>query len=194
MLDDRLPSEPCVISGSIARRYARALLELSIEHKNVDAVQEQLSSLADLARASRELRDVFAHPAYTREQRANVVEAVCKKMRAPPLLRSFLLLLVQRGRARHLDSIARNFQDLADARAGRVRAKLLTSVDLKDSATLRVEKALERATGRKVVVEHVLAPQILGGAVAHVAGKVYDGSVLTFFERLRSDLKEPLGN
>jgi F-type H+-transporting ATPase subunit delta len=118
-----------------------------------------------------------------------MIDALCGETKAPPLLVNFLRLLVDRNRLHHLEGIARVFGDMADARAGRVRAKVVSAFDLQDVAASRLSKSLERATGREVVLDRQVEKSLLGGAVANVGGKVYDGSLQTQLEELRRQLK-----
>lgn len=178
-----------MVSGSVARRYARALFDLAVEQGQEQVVQEQLASLADAASGSREVRDLFENPAYGREQRGAAVEALCKQMGSPPLLRNFLMLLVDRNRLSRIESIASYFGELADARAGRVRATIVSAVALDDAAASKLSQALERVTGRRVVLEKRVEASVLGGVVAQLAGRVYDGSLRTQLEELKHQLR-----
>jgi len=178
-----------LLTGSIARRYARALFELAIEQKQEAALQEALSALAEAVRSNRDLKDLFENPAHTRDQRALVAESLCKGLRATPTFRSFLLLLVDRNRLQYLEGISRTFGAMVDTHAGRVRARVVSAVEMKEAAAKQLAKMLEAATGRTVVLERQVEPSLLGGVVAHVGGRVYDGSLKTQLEEMRQQLR-----
>ncbi len=176
-------------AGSIARRYARALIDLAGEGKQEQQIQELLAALGDAVRSSRELKDLFENPAYSHDQRVQTVDALCKAVKAPSVLVNFLHLLVDRSRLRYLESIARIYGEMADARAGRVRARVISAIEMKDAAANRLAQVLQAATGREVVLEREVQASILGGVVAHVGGRVFDGSLRTQLEELKNQLK-----
>jgi F0F1-type ATP synthase, delta subunit (mitochondrial oligomycin sensitivity protein) len=91
------------LSGSAARRYAEALLDLAKAEDAVDAYRTSLDSLAaGISPGSiRALRD----PSVPVKQRLAAIEAVTKGQ--PKVIRSVLLLLEQRDRIGLLPGIAR---------------------------------------------------------------------------------------
>ena len=152
-------------------------------------VHEHLAALADAVRTSRDVRDLFENPAFGRDQRGAAMEALCTQTRAPALLRNFLKLLVERNRLGRIEAIARYFGELADARAGRVRATIVSAVALDEASSNKLSLALEKVTGRKVVLEKRVEASVLGGVVAQLAGRVYDGSLRTQLEELKHQLR-----
>jgi len=61
-----------------------------------------------------------------------------------------------------------------------------TPLDIASEAEIR--KALERHTGKKVLMTTVVDPTLIGGVVTHVAGLVLDGSVAARLSTLKSRL------
>jgi F-type H+-transporting ATPase subunit delta len=109
-----------MVNVSIARRYARALLDVTAESQRTDAVATQLDSLVKAFERSPELSDVLLNPAYSRAQRAQVVESLIQLAgNLDPILSNTLRLLVERNRLIYLPDVARAFREMADARAGR---------------------------------------------------------------------------
>jgi F-type H+-transporting ATPase subunit delta len=179
-----------MVNVSVARRYARALLDVAAEAKAVDRVADQLTALAGAIEGSDELRDVLQNPAYTRTTRRAVLESVAKSAHASdPALHNLLMLLIDRDRTRYLADIARIFRTLADARAGRVRGQVTSAVALSKDALAHLSKALEKVTQRNVVLEARVDPGLIGGVSAQVGSVLYDGSIRTQLEEMRRQLK-----
>ena len=178
-----------MVNVSVARRYARALFELTASRS--DKVLAELGALATALSDSRELADISTNPAYTRAQRTAVVEAVMAKMggldESPA---NMLRLLVDRGRLPYLPDVARLYRDQADTRAGRLRGKVVSARPLSPEALSNLEHKLEQAVQRDVVLEATVDPSLLGGVAAHVGSVVYDGSLRTQLEDLRRELRQ----
>ncbi|MBZ4420450.1 ATP synthase F1 subunit delta [Myxococcus sp. RHSTA-1-4] len=177
---------------SIARRYARALLDVASEAGRIDAVAEQLTAFASAFAKNAELSDVLLNPAYTRPQRSQVVEGVMKAFPGgvDPVLASTLRLLVDRNRLAYLADIARLFGDMADARAGRVRGRVTSAAPLAPDALASLQQTLQQLTQRNVILETRVDPSLLGGVSAQVGSILYDGSLRTQLEEMRRELKQ----
>ncbi|CAM4190806.1 ATP synthase F1 subunit delta [Corallococcus exiguus] len=180
-----------MVNVSIARRYARAILDVAAEGNRTDAVAEQLNAFAAVVGQSPDLSDVLLNPIYSRAQRSRVVEALLQAMPSPaePALANAVRLLVDRNRLGYLPDIARLYRDMADARAGRVRGQVTSAAPLSADALTQLQQSLQQLTQRNVVLETKVDPSLLGGVAAQVGGTLYDGTLRTQLEQLRRELK-----
>jgi F-type H+-transporting ATPase subunit delta len=177
-----------MVNVSVARRYARALFELS--EARSDQLLEQLGALAAVFSQNHELDDLVRNPAYTRAQRIGVVEAVMAKLDGlDPALANLVRLLVERSRLQYLPDIARLYRDQADLKAGRVRGKVLSARPLSSEGLAQIGQQLERTVQRDVVLEAQVDPSLLGGVSAQVGSVIYDGSLRTQLNELRRTLQ-----
>ena len=178
-----------MIPGSIARRYAKALFSLAVEKGRIEPWSDSLLALGQAIEGSAELRDVLQNPAYPRETRAAVMARLTEPLRLDAEPAALLQLLGERNRLGGLTAIVTAFRELADVELGRVRARVTSAVPLDDAAVNAIAEKLSAATQKKVLVERAVDPAILGGVVAQVGSVVYDGSIRTQLEDLRSTLK-----
>jgi F-type H+-transporting ATPase subunit delta len=179
-----------MVNLSIARRYARALLDVATEAGRADAVSDQLSAFANVLADNRDLSDVLLNPAFTTQQRSGVIEGLMRAMGAvEPVLANTLRLLVDRNRLAYLPDIARLYRDMADAQAGRVRGHVTSAVPLTLDAVQKLSASLQALTQRQVVLEPRVDPSVLGGVAAQVGSTLYDGTLRTQLEQMRRELK-----
>jgi F-type H+-transporting ATPase subunit delta len=178
-----------MIPGSIARRYAKALFSLAVEKGRIEPWSDSLVALGKAIDASSELRDVLQNPAYPREARAAVVSTLASTAKLESDPASLLQLLGDRNRLGGLSAIVSAFRELADVELGRLRATVTSAVPLDDAEVNAIAEKLSAASHKKVLVERVVDPAILGGVVTQVGSVVYDGSIRTQLEDLRSTLK-----
>jgi F-type H+-transporting ATPase subunit delta len=176
-----------MVNVSIARRYARALLESA--GAAADDVLAQLQKLVLLVQSSNELTDVVNNPAYTRSQRQAVVESLLKMAEANPSLSNLVKLLNDRNRLNQLADVARVYRDLVDVRMGRVRGRVTSAIELEAKQVKALEKSLEKLTQRDVLLETKVDKALLGGVTAQVGSVVYDGSLRSQLEELARELK-----
>src|SRR5688572_32843484 len=99
-----------MIAGSLARRYARALLEIGLEHKSYEKIGEEVDTLAEVYSSSRDLAEALSNPIFPMARRRAVLEAVLEKIGASPVTRNFALMILERERTASLPAIARELR------------------------------------------------------------------------------------
>jgi F-type H+-transporting ATPase subunit delta len=179
-----------VMGGSIARRYAKALFGLGVA-EGEGAYERFGTELDDLARAydgSSDLRLALQNPVIKPSEKQAILRGILPRIAPSPPVQRFAQLLLIRGRITLLRSIARAYRQLSDARAGQVRATVTAAAPLPADELDRVRRALEKRTGRKVIIETAVDPDLIGGIVARVGDLVLDGSVRSQLDELRRRL------
>jgi F-type H+-transporting ATPase subunit delta len=174
--------------GAVARRYAKALFELAREEGREAEVRAELGALAELLDESPELRAVLLQPLHPAVQRRAVLEAVSERLRVSALLRHFCAVLIEQRRLVDLDAIRAEYDRLADAEAGRMRAEVVSAAPLRDEQLARLRDALAARVGRQLDLEVRVDPELLGGVVAKVGDLLFDGSLRTQLRQLRAGL------
>jgi F-type H+-transporting ATPase subunit delta len=174
---------------TVARRYARAFIEIADEHGAIDRLNGELEAFLASSRAEGgELFNALANPVFTVAERIAVLQAVLPRLRVHPLTSNLLCLLVEKGRFSNIPEITEIFGSLADERAGRARVLVETAEPMSAQLEAEVRAALERVTRKQVVLETHVDKSLIGGMVAHVGSKVYDASVRARLEDIRQRL------
>jgi F-type H+-transporting ATPase subunit delta len=176
------------LGGSVARRYARALFGIGVDSGRFEQLGRELGDLAELWGGSPELRQALENPVFAASEKRAVLEKLLPRVTPTPEVQRFVLLLLERRRIVLLPSIARAYQDMADAHLGRVRAQVTSAEPLAPPVLDRVRRALEQRTGKQVIVETAVDPDLIGGVVARVGDLILDGSVRTQLSDLRAKL------
>jgi F-type H+-transporting ATPase subunit delta len=177
-----------MITGSLARRYAKALLQIGIERQTYDALGRELERAGDTLKGSPELRNALENPVFSLDKRRLVLDDVSRRLALSKTVRNFVMLLLDKGRIAALPDIARVYRTLVDAHAGRVRATVTSARPLDPMLETRLKTALERQSGKVVILEKKEDPSIVGGLVTQLGDMVYDGSVRTQLQQLRDEL------
>ncbi|HZS38198.1 MAG TPA: ATP synthase F1 subunit delta [Polyangia bacterium] len=177
-----------MITGSLARRYAKALLALGIQQQTYDALGKELDRTAETFARSPELRVALENPVFPFEKRRLVLEDVARRLALSKTVRNFVMLLLDKGRIGALPDIARAHRTLVDEHAGRVRATVTTVRPLDPVLESRLKSALERQSGKTVLLDKREDPTIVGGLITQLGDIVYDGSVRTQLLQLREQL------
>ena len=179
-----------MIKGSLARRYARALIAIGREEHSLEAMSEQLARFVDLLAAEKDLREVLLGPTVPRPQRDAVLREVARRMDLAETLVRFLRLLDDRRRLDYLPRIQSSFREMLDEAQGRVRASVTSAAALSAATEAEIKATLSKMTGKEVVMTVEVNPELIGGVVTRVSGWLLDGSIKTQLKQIRRELAE----
>ena len=177
-----------MVTGSLARRYARAVVEIGTANHNLDKLGADLRALAGAMHTSAELITVLTNPAIRRADRRRVLDGLLTRVSATPHSRNLVYLLLDGERMASLAAISREVDAMIEARAGRVVADVTSARPLDAAQLSQITAALEKLSGKKVAVTKHEDPSLLGGVVAKLGDTVYDGSLRTQLHTLRDAL------
>jgi len=170
----------------VDRVYATALFEAALEQKRLEPVREQLAQIVEAEAQVPELRELLRNPQLDPRARTAALQDLLEG--GDELLRNFLLVLADKGRAGQLEEIAREFERLIAEHEGIVHAELTTAVELSDDEARKLLGQIEKASGRKVEATRGVDPDLIGGIVLQVGSHRLDASVRGRLERLRRQL------
>ena len=182
-----------MIPGSLARRYARALIGLAQSPIQRDKLAKDLEELAEIAKskddAGRPVLATLAAERFSLSDRTKLLDVLLRRVGADPLTGKFLHLVLQRGRIDGAPDIARAYRRLADEAAGRINAQITSAAPLSPDSLAKIKTALEKATGKQVVATTAVDPSLIGGVIAQVGSYLIDGSVRTALAQMRQALR-----
>lgn len=177
-----------MIGSVVARRYAKALMELGTEGGQLEALVTQLAAAAAAWESSQELRQAIESPLVPYPQKKAIVGEIADRVGCGPVAKNTLLLLNDRRRMRHLPEIARALREMADERDGVVHAEVISARPLSEDYYTKLKAQLERMTGKKIVVDRREDPSLLAGVVARIGDRVYDGSLRARLSQMKDQL------
>jgi F-type H+-transporting ATPase subunit delta len=133
-----------------------------------------------------ELDALLSNPETDSRVKADVLERVAGG--GDELVRNFVRLVAEKGRAGEIRELAAEFEELVAAREGVLDVALTTADALSDDEFARIVGRIEGASGRKVQATRSVDPGLIGGIVLQAGSMRLDASVRGRLERLRQQL------
>ena len=188
--DGRVASAVTEQPRALARRYAKALLELARAEGPAAAgkLQAELSGFAQLLTGNAALSRALLRPLLGGAARRRVLGALAERLGASPLLGRLLELLAVHDRVGLLPPIAEAFAEARNREEGRVTAEAVTATPLAEAQASALASALGAALGKTVELRTRVEPAVLGGVLVRMAGRSYDGTVRAQLAALRARL------
>jgi F-type H+-transporting ATPase subunit delta len=173
---------------AVARRYAKALLDLAARDDMVAEIGEQLQQHRELFQASEDLQRILWHPAIAAEVKAKVLTSILDQSQPAPVLRNFILLLLNKDRFRQFDLICEQYEQMANTRLRRVVAQVTAAIELDRAQQQAIVQKIADVTQQEVRLETHRDPSLLGGLIVRINHVVLDGSLRGQLAQLRQEL------
>ncbi len=173
----------------LANRYAKALFSVAQEENALDEYAKSLTEIATTMSTMPEFKDGVTNPLYPVDVRCKVMAHVAKAMGATQVVMNFLDLVIHKKRAAYLPEIAEAFQILIDTQRNICQGTVVTAMPLTMELNDKLQAALEKITGKKVVLSTKIDPSIIGGIIAKVGDLVLDGSIRSQLQGLKESIK-----
>lgn len=179
-----------MIGFVLAKRYAKAVIDLAQGAGKVTEVGHDLERVAELFAESPELVHVFSDPTVASDIKEKVLADVLKKGSIQELTQRFIHVLNEKNRILGVGEISEAYRDLSDQLANRTRAKVVSASKLKDKEKKRIQEALSKISGKDVILEVEVDESLLGGVVAYMGSQVFDGSLKNQLAQIRDSLSK----
>jgi F-type H+-transporting ATPase subunit delta len=182
--------EDSIVSG-VAGRYARALFELALDAKSVDAVKADIEKFAAMMAESADLMRLVRSPVFGAEERSRALAAVLAKAEIGGLASNFLMFVTANRRLFAIGDMIRDFRKLVARWKGEVTAEVTAAEKLSDAHLEEIKSALKSITGEKSVDLHVkIDPAIIGGLTVKLGSRMVDSSLRTKLNAIKHAMKE----
>jgi F-type H+-transporting ATPase subunit delta len=168
------------------RMYARSLFQAAQDAGRLGAVHEQLGDFAAAVRDVPELRGLLENPELDPQEKAGILGEILGD--ADELVRNFVLLTAEKGRAGEIPEIHDELDALVAAEQRRLIVELTTAYELSDEEAASIVKTIEQSSGRTVEATRRVDPRLIGGIVLQVGSHRLDASLKGRLSRLRHEL------
>ena len=168
-----------------AKRYAEAAFQIALEKGNLDEWSAAISEIAAMY-SEAEVKAVLENSRMSLEAKYQLIDKLLTDLQSPQ--RNLARLLVRKSRVGLVKEIAEEFSSMVEEREGIVRAKVFTAVPITDSERAQILQALRQRTGREVILDVEVDPELLGGIVIQMGDRLIDASTRARLESLRESL------
>lgn len=164
-----------MLKGAIARRYAGAVFDLAVKQNTLDRTLEDVKGIAQLF-AIRKLSYLLREPNIPAKRKETAIRQALADKVLPTSL-NLALLVVQRELVEAMPNIATELEQRVLDYRNQAVAEVTTAAPLNAAQQAFVKQALEKQTGKTIIMHTRIDPSIMGGVVARVGDEVIDGSV-----------------
>jgi len=173
--------------AAFVSRYVHAFADVVASAKlDPVALDAQLNDFLGTWDGSSELRELFATPAVTAEQKIAILDKLNVKLGMQKELRNLLAILIKNGRIGHVREVIVAYRTEMQVRLGIQQAEIVTARELGEGERAALIAGVGQLAGSRIEASFKLDAGILGGTVVRIGSTVYDGSVRGRLERLKA--------
>ncbi len=177
-----------MIEGRLSRRYGKAIFALAREEHGEENFAGELDRFVEAYNTS-PLNSFLTNPTIGVQTRKNIALQIALALNFSSLVARFLAFLTERDRIAYLPSIALHYHRLLDEAKGRVEARVVSPTPLGDTMMENVNSVLRAICGKEVILKEETRPDLIGGLLIELEGKIYDGSIRTQLERMKESIE-----
>jgi F-type H+-transporting ATPase subunit delta len=168
-----------------AIRYAKAILETAVSSSNTGKVNDDMLSVVSSVAGSTELREFLSSPIISSEVKMSALKEVFVNVQ--PETNALFRLLKENKRFGILAEVAQQYNAQYDEMNGIEVAKVTTAFAITPELEKQVLAKVATISNKKVTLENIVDPSIIGGFILRIGDKQYNASVANRLQELKRE-------
>lgn len=161
----------------LATRYAKSLLDLSLEQNQLEAVYADIKLLKTINKSNPDFVALLRSPIITSDKKDKILEAVIGG-NVSQITMLFVRLLTAKKRESNLPEIVTAFLDQYNTLKNIQTVKLTTATPISDELKNSIIAKVKAADSSAIEVETAVDEELIGGFKLEVGGTLIDATIL----------------
>lgn len=173
----------------VSARYAKALVDLSVERNQLEKVYEDIQGFINIAK-NREFRNMLQSPIVKSDKKQSIFNAIFEG-KVEATTKAFFDIIIKKGRESELSDIAASFVEQYKQIKHISTVTLTTAMPASEKMIAAIKAKLE-ASGidDNVDLQTEVDADLIGGFVLKFGDKLYDASVANQLQQLKKEFSK----
>ncbi len=171
----------------ISKRYAVALFELAKETDKIDLFNSQIELMYNSIKEDKEFLAVLNHPRISGGEKFNLFQTIYKDNISDEIL-GLISIVVKKNRETEILEILETFLELIRDYKGITTAYVYSAIALTNEQLTKIKQNLSKNLNKEIIIEASVNPELIGGLLINVDGKVIDNSIKRNLEDIKKSL------
>jgi F-type H+-transporting ATPase subunit delta len=173
----------------LAARYAKSILDLSLERGQLEDVYKDMLFLHETCRSSREFVNFLHSPVIKPDKKGKIIDAILGG-KISLLTMAFIKLLLHKERESYLPEIASAFVGQYKTYKGIRTVKLTTAVAVDEDVKKAIlQKVQAGHDGQQVELDTAVREELIGGFILEVGDNMVDASIAHELNNIRKQFQ-----
>ena len=170
-----------------AKKYAQAVFDVADKSGQLTNTIQRLNILQSIYTSSPEFRLFLQSRRIATTEKLKITEKVFMDILSDLEL-DLLNYLLEDGHINLLEAVIKGFSFITESAKTSLKVSISTAEQMDPEELSDVVQNIEQKLGKKVDVDTVVDPEILGGAKFRIGNTIVDGSIATRLQKLGNSL------
>lgn len=171
-------------------RYAKSLIDLSMEQNVLEEIKNDMVLIEQVIDQNSELEAILQNPVIPLDKKASILEGIFGKS-VNAITRSYLKLVVSKGRAAILYDTTKAFVRQYNAIKGIVTAEVTSATALTAENKAEIVAVVKKEIGaNEVIIKEKVNEKLIGGFILKVGDRQFDASITGSLNKLKKELAQ----
>lgn len=176
-----------MVSNKVARRYAKSLLFLAQERKELDAIKGEMEAIRNIISENRDLRVFLNSPVIKKDKKVDILNQVFSSNMGE-LVKGFINIITKNNRENLLHEIAIGFVELYNDLNKVITGTVTSAVELDEDTKAKIREIISVMDHNDIQLSSKVDPEIIGGVVLRVGDAQIDASVARQLREIENEL------
>ncbi len=174
--------------SKISIRYAKALFLSALEENKLDVVYRDVLAIQETIHSNEDFQFFLKSPVLNPTEKKDFFVKIFQTYVDELTLR-FLMLIAEHRRENLLPDMIRNFTAQYHKHYQIVSASLITPFHVDEQFIENIKSKLEAALSKKIIIQHEVKEDLVGGFVLQIEDKEFDASIKTQLNKIKKSLE-----
>ena len=175
------------VMSKIASTYAQALFDAAGDDKVLEDIKKDFDVIYSLMKEQPQFMEILTLPKLSKDDKKKLIKNVFSKD-ASQILVNFLMVLIDKDRISLLNEIMVAYNQLVNQHLGILEGTVYSAVDLSKEQLTRLTYTFTKKLNKKIKLNVVIDPTLLGGYKVSLGDVVYDNSIKLQLKNLKNNL------
>ncbi len=173
----------------IAIRYAKSLLDLSLEKGKLEEVYKDMTLVANVCQENHDFITFLRSPIIKADKKMEVIDAVFKK-NVSELSRNFLDIITRKGREKFIGDIALSFIEQYKENKKILTAVITSANGIDEQTRTKVLELVKGSSKSEVELIEKTDKNLIGGFIIRVGDRQVDASIRRKLDQLKKNFSD----
>jgi len=175
----------------VATRYAKALLDLSIEQKVLNDTYNDMALINKTISENTDLNSLLKSPVVNTDKKQNILDKIFQT-KISELSYKFLLLITSKKRESLISIISLSFINQYKKANNIIEVELTSAVELEHKQKNKIISLINKNDKATIEIKETINSDILGGFIVKIEDKQIDSSLTKEIRELRNTFDKNL--
>lgn len=170
------------------RFYAQSILDMALAENAADSLEQEFKILKEEIISNLDLKNFLSDPSIEKSERIKAAFMMLEGDYSK-ITNAILAMVIIIDVVKEIDRIYKAYTRLVSNFKKQLYVEVVSAIELNDETLARVKENVDRITGQDARIRNTINPEMLGGLMIKIGGKIIDLSVRGKLNDMRSKLK-----